>query len=290
MKKFIVFVILISLLSSTAFASGTDYSHIFTDELNFNIFRYVVSKFVRTNSQDESSVPDTDTKPQESKTEDKQTTADKEKKPSTMRNVAASMCVARKVSKAIVNGDDVLKVEYSAGTSGKIYECYFSYKSYTKNSMFTYEDISEGSIFYINAGSDGFVSNYTVVAVINKSTKQFSVDVNAVKSNFNSRKVSCTYSYITDINYRNGKTSISLGNGEDLVIDDDAAQFTYHNNGRNSDVYSGDFTKYNVDVPEYDEDNDVSEVYFVFAVNYEGETVAICSVTTPSYVSGNIED
>ena len=73
-------------------------------------------------------------------------------------------------------------------------------------------------------------------------------------------------------------------------MDDDAAQFTYHNNGRNNEVYAGDFTKYNVNTPEYDEDKDVSEVYFVFAINYEGETVAICSVTTPSYVRGNIED
>ena len=289
MKKIVALIIALMCFANTAFASTADIGSASSEKLNFDIFRYICSRLIR--SEDNSDKLSSETNTSDTAEEKNSAAAtDNSAKYRTLRGVAASMCVAASVSKAIVDGDDVTKVVYYTGTEGKAYECYFNYKSYAKNPMFTYEDITEGSIFYAGITAEGFVSNYAVVAVVDKSTKMFKVDENAVKENFNSKRVSCSFSYITDIRYRNGKTIVSLGNGEDLTVVEDAAQFTYNNYGRNSEVYAGYFTKSRVDTPEYDEENDVTEVYMVFAMNYEDETVAICSITTPAYVRGNIED
>lgn len=281
MKKIIALVVALLCICTSAFASPLDMAKTPADELNFDIFRYINSGLTKTQE------PETE---QEEIDSSDTVVPEESKKPVTMRSMAAGMCVADSVSKAIVDGDDVVKVVYHTGTEGKLYECYFNYKSGTKGTKFTYEDITKGSIFYVGVTSEGFVSSYVVVASVNKTTKMFDVDEAAVRTNFNPKRVSCSFSYITDIIRRNGRTTVSLGTGEDLTFADDTAEFVYHNYGRSNEVHAGDFERFRVDTPEYDEENDISEVYMVFAMKYEDETVAICSITTPAYVKGNAEE
>ena len=280
-KNTVACIVALLLVFNVAFASPMDMSKSPLDELNFDIFRYICSNFVKTSEI--------------STEQNKDNSIDSEsqgmsKKYRTMRDVAGAMCVADSVYQVIVDGVDATKVVYRSGTKDSLYECYFTYDSKTKKSRFTYEDITRGSIFYVGLTDKRFVTNYAVMAVVNKGTKTFDVDQAAVAMNFNSEKVSYSYSYITDIFEKDGNTIVTLANGDDLVVADDAGEFVYHNYERNNKVYGGDFWRFNVGVPRYDEENDVTEVYMVFAMTFDDETVAICSITTPSYIKGKIEE
>lgn len=279
-KNTVACIVALLLVFNVAFASPMDMSKEPLDELNFDIFRYICSNFVKTSesSTEQNKNNSIDTESQGTS-----------KKPVTMRDVAGAMCIANSVYQVIVDGVDATKVTYHSGTKDRLYECYFTENSDTKKSRFTYEDITKGSIFYVSLTDEGYVTNYTVIAVVNKETKNFEVDQGAVAMNFNSKKVSLSYSYITEIFKNDGKTIVTLANGDDLVVANDAAEFVYHNHERNNKVYVGDFWRFNVGVPRYDEENDVTEVYMVFAMTFDDETVAICSITTPSYIKGNSE-
>lgn len=279
MKNILAFIVALILISNVAFASPLDMANEPLDKLNFDIFRYISSNIVK--------ISDNSTEQNDDNSENK--SQDKLKKPVTMRDVAGAMCVADSVYQVIVDGMDAKKVVYRTGTQDRLYECYFTDTSRTKKSRFTYEDITRGSIFYVGLTDKRFVTNYAVMAVVNKGTKTFDVDQAAVAMNFNSEKVSYSYSYITDIFEKDGNTIVTLANGDDLVVADDAGEFVYHNYERNNKVYGGDFWRFNVGVPRYDEENDVTEVYMVFAMTFDDETVAICSITTPSYIKGNSE-
>lgn len=272
MKNIIAFAITIILLLGSASASVLDMANVPQGKLNFDIFRYICSTVSKTDSSSNS-----------------QNTNTSHKGSVTVRSMARSMCVADSVSRAIVNDIEVVKVVYHTGSKGNVYECYFSDKSYTRNAKYTYEDITKGSIFYVGLTDDAFVTNYVVVATVSKSTGLFEPDEAAVSANFSAKKVTCTYSYISDVITKNGVTTIILGNGKDLTLSDDALEFVLCNDGKHTSIYSGDFYSNGVDIPEYDDKNDITEVYMVFAMNYEDETVAICSVTTPAYIKGNVQ-
>ena len=285
MKKIISLLICFSLIFSTAYAFS-DMDFISSKMQSYDIFRYINSKFIKEteNTEPDDAAPDNEEIILPEEENDKINVAKPYDKPLTMRKMTAGMCVAESVARAVINGEDVTKVVYHTGNEGKRYECYFYYKSYNNGVKFNYDNISAGSIFYAGVNNDGFVSNYAVIAVPQKSTKLYSVDAEAVSKSFNNSKVKLSYSYIEDIIYRNGKTTVVLGNGEDLYIADDAAQFTYINHGRNPEVYAGSFDKSRVDEPSYSESTGQTEVYMVCAMSYDGETVAICSVTTPAYI------
>lgn len=283
MKKILALLISLMLIMTTAYAQES--KAVFYD--SFNIFRFINSSLIRPDNTSQNP-PETETPAGDDK--DEAVSDDTKKEVLTLRDVVSAMCIADSVSQAVVNGNDVVKVEFYTGNDKKIRECYFSDRSYTKSRGFGYDDIVKGSLFYIRTDSDGMVTNYAVIAVIDKTTKLYNVDEAAIKSNFSSGKISFSYSYITDMRSRNGVTSVSLANGDDLLVAEDAAEFTFDTAGRTPKVNPGSFTKAGVDLPEYDEESNTSKAYTVFAMNYEDETVAICSVSTPVYVKGNIEN
>ena len=205
----------------------------------------------------------------------------------TMADVVGGICVVSSVMHATVGGEDAVKVTYYANGSETARECYFVSSSRT-NGKYKYDDITSGSLIYVSLRSDATVGKYAVMSVIGSNGAPV-VDTAAFRANFSSSKANFEFSYIADTRTRNGGTVVTTGSGEALVINKNTFCYTFDNSARNAKVTVGDFMSGDVDTAEYDETADKSRVYCIYAVTYDGETMAICSFSKPITVDGNAE-
>lgn len=215
---------------------------------------------------------------------------EKEEKPvRTMESVTASVCIANSVSKALVNGEDAVKVTFYTGGKDTLYECYFTDSSRTKGGLYTYKDISAGSIFYVSVDDESFVTNYSVISVISKITKLPATDSSAMTYNLVSPKAECRSSYIKDYRRKDDRIIVEFVNGEVHSVNDDAFSYTFDNNGRTLVIDTDTFLAGDVDKAMYDDTTGTTIAYPVVAFLWNGEVVAICSFGTPVALNGNFE-
>lgn len=215
---------------------------------------------------------------------------EKEEKPvRTMASVTASICIANSVSKALINGEDAVKVTFYTGGKDTLYECYFTDSSRTKGGLYTYKDIEAGSIFYVSVDDESFVTNYSVVSVISKVTKLLTVDTTAITYNLVSPKAECRASYIKDYRKKDDRIVVEFVNGEVHSVNDDTFCYTIDNSGRILEIDTDTFLAGDVDKVMYDETSGHTIAYPVVAFLWDEEVVAICSFCTPVGLIGNFE-
>ena len=215
---------------------------------------------------------------------------EKEEKPiRTMASVTASVCIANTVSKALINGEDAVKVTFYTGGKDTLYECYFTDSSRTKGGLYTYEDITAGSIFYASVDDESFVTNYSVVSVISKVTKLLTVDTTAITYNLVSPKAQCRSSYIKDYRKKDDRIVVEFVNGEVHSVNDDAFCYTIDNSGRTLEIDTDTFLGGDIDKAMYDDSTNSTTAYPVVAFLWDGEVVAICSYDIPVTLIGNYE-
>ncbi len=215
---------------------------------------------------------------------------EKEEKPiRTMASVTASVCIANTVSKALINGEDSVKVTFYTGGKDTLYECYFTDYSRTKGGLYTYKDISAGSIFYASVDEESNVTNYSVVSVINKTTKLPVIDTSAITVNLVSPKAECRASYLKDYRKKDDRTIVEFVNGEAHSVSHDTFSYTFYGNGKTWEIDTDTFLGGDIDKAMYDDSTNSTTAYPVVAFLWDGEVVAICSYDIPVTLIGNYE-
>lgn len=204
----------------------------------------------------------------------------------TMENIVRNMYVAESVINSVYNGDEAKTVKFY-DRDGILRECYFTYKSMNRANLFSYDDLDKGSLFYISADKNGLVKSYGILSVIKDGV--ITVDSTFSNANFN-LKTKQYFSYIKDIRSRNGKTVVTLGDGNTISVGDSATMYTCDKSGKNMRIFADGFDNGSVITrPEYDESLNKTMVSPVIAMEYNGGIVAICGFGFPIYVDGNIE-
>ncbi len=273
MKKIIASAMAFTLLCTTAFAAPAKNKFYNQNTFGRDMLGFVTGSLAK------------DVKPDEKPTDNAK--KDDTRKNLTMADVVAAICVASSVKRTTVGGEDGVTVTYHANGSETARECYFTSSART-NGKYKYEDITNGSLFYVSLRSDATVAKYAVMSVIGADGAPF-VDDAAFRENFSTSKAGFEFSYIAGTRTRNGNTVVTTGSGEPLVIDKNTYCYTFDNSARNAKVTVGNFMSGDVDVAEYDETADKTRVYCIYAVTYDGETKAICSFAKPIMVDGNAE-
>ncbi len=270
MKKIISLTIILSLILTTV--SAAPYKNEFLNReffsMNFIDFLFNGKKFDVSDEK----LPEKDEKPVK-----------------TMASVTASVCIANSVSKALISGEDAIKVTFYTGGKDTLYECYFTDSSRTKGGLYTYKDITAGSLFYVSVNDDSFVTDYSVVSVISKITKLPTVDASAITYNLLSPKAECRTSYIKDYRKKDDRIIVEFINGEVHSVNEDAFSYTLDNQGKTLVVDTDSFLSGDVDKALYDETTGTTIAYPVIAFLWDGEVVAICSFGIPAALNGNLE-
>lgn len=207
--------------------------------------------------------------------------------PKTMSQVVASLCVITGVSKTLYNQEVVTQLTYRVNNSPVEYTCYINDDSRVYAGKYTVDDINPGSLCYIGLGNGAVVKRYSVIAIIQSGLPV--VDVSAMNGTYNSSKINVVYSYIKEYyNGRNDNIAIETDGDSYLVVTENSKQYTVDFNRKNVKVLSGDCLNSEIYKATYDSETDKTTAYPIFAIEYDGEAVFVCSYTTQIIIDGDV--
>ena len=213
-----------------------------------------------------------------------------DKKPVTFRHisdVAAAVAVVESIAYATYDGDNMHKMTYYVSGSENAKECYFNTDSDSYGGAFLYDDLTPGSLVYVELDKNRVVDEYCILAVLDRTSGIPQVDLSA-SGMFNSDKIQYTYSYILDYGSSNGEIGIDLTDGNSLSIPADSIKYTVEPKRGSVKIHQDDCLAADVYSAEYDENLGKSIVYPVISVAYKGEAVFTCAYSVPMYLNGDI--
>ncbi len=212
------------------------------------------------------------------------------KKPVTIRHisdVAAAVAVVDNIAYTTYDGDNMHKMTYYVSGSDEAKECYFDTDSYSSVGAFLYEDLTPGSLVYVELDKNRVVEEYCILAVLDKASGIPQVDLSA-SGLFNPDKIQYTYSYILDYGNSKEEIGIDLTDGNSLSIPADSIRYTIEPKRGSVKIHHDDCLAADVFRAEYDETLGQTLVYPVISVAYKGEAVFTCSYSVPMYLNGDI--
>lgn len=276
MKKIICLYIALNIIFTGAFAAPYDFEYLASGRHTLVTLLQNLSKtFIAGDHkvEDESVTP---------------SVPDKEKpKNKHISEVAAALAVVDSIISCTYEGEDMKKMTYYVNNGADKKECYFDSGSYSTSGKFAYDQLTRGSLVYINPDKQGVVDQYRVVAVFDKVMNMPIVDVDS-SAIFNSSKISFVSSYILDYGYANQSYGIDLTDGNSLSIPSESYMYTIEPERNSVKIHTGSFSDGDVYKAEYHDDLDKTVVYPVVSVLYDDESVFTCSYSTPVYVDGDI--
>lgn len=213
---------------------------------------------------------------------------DKEKpKHRHISEVAAAVAVTDSISYCTYDGEDMKKMTYYVNGGEEKKECYFDSGSYNMGGKYDYDDLTAGSLVYVDLDKNGIVGEYHIVAVFDKASGLPKVD-SSVTISFGNGKIKSVNSYILDYRYRNDFYNIELTNGNNISVPSDSYMYTVEPERISVRIHTDTFSGGDVYKAEYRDDLGKTVVYPVISVLYKDEAVFTCTYSTPVYINGDI--